>query len=262
MTCLPGGICGVASCVQGFHANATSTACIRSTDTCCSACADCTKGFANGSGICAISAGVPAGSCAVSACTAGYHSEPATNSCVANSNAACGTPPANCTAIANGAGACNTFAGTCNYTCNSGYHLNGSTCEANTDTFCGSARTNCTTLYANGVGKCNVATGGCFLSACVSTYHNCGGSCVSSYSTNSCGSSCSPCPANTDPHGTTSCNGTSCGTTCDPGYNLCGAATTCTLNTAVACGPSCYNCASQGDGCVGGECRCVTGCKL
>ena len=59
-------------------------------------------------------------------------------------------------------------------------------------------------------GMCDTISNKCF---CADGYHLCDNTCVSNDSVDSCGSSCAPCP--TDPNGTATCDGTSCGIDCD-----------------------------------------------
>jgi len=62
------------------------------------------------------------------------------------------------------------------------------------------------------------ANGSC-TQQCPAGTHLCSGTCVSNFSVDSCGTSCTPCvpPANS----TATCNGTSCGFSCDDGYEQC-----------------------------------------
>ncbi len=75
---------------------------------------------------------------------------------------------------------------------------------------------------------CDTATGQC-RSTCPSGQHLCSGQCVFDTSVNSCGSSCKPCSAPTN--ATATCDGTSCGFTCDAGFAVCGSA--CCAGTAA-----------------------------
>ena len=102
--------------------------------------------------------------------------------------------------------------------------------------------------------------------ACKTGFHRCGGVCVSN-DVEHCGPSCSVCP--TDPHGTATCDGTSCGITCSAGAKFCGGACavcpsgsstmTCSGSACVAstcgqgyllCGGMCAQCPTPGTGAV------------
>ena len=255
MTCLAGGVCGVAGCAQGFHGNSSSTACDVSSATCCGpgpGCTDCTNLFANGSGACTTAAATPNGACTVSSCNTGFH--PVSNACAPNTNTACGSPPVDCTAIANAVATCDVAAGTCTVTCNTGFHSFNGGCEANTNTTCGAARTNCTTVFSDGTGVCDTASGTCAFTGCINGFHLCSGSCVSNNSVDHCGASCSACA--TDPNGFATCNGTSCGIACNGGFNDCNGA--CAPDSLSVCGEACADCGVfVGFGCVGGQCQCV-----
>ena len=96
--------------------------------------------------------------------------------------------------------------------------------------------------------------------ACPANQHVCADVCVSNSSTQTCGASCSPCPARTN--ATATCNGTACGFTCNSGFGNCdgNAANGCetnlntTDNHCGACGSAC----SASQACVSGSC--VTVC--
>jgi hypothetical protein len=119
---------------------------------------------------------------------------------------------------------------------------------------------------------CTAATHQC---DCQRGTHDCGGACVSSTAVATCGASCGACP--TDPNGSATCDGVSCGVACSAGYIWCGGACiacgdahgtgacvagacslTCqssynacgarcaTPSDATACGPSCTVCAASG----------------
>ena len=95
--------------------------------------------------------------------------------------------------------------------CPAGYYCNlgNGSCEVGcgTDPDCASAPNQ----------ACDIATHRC---QCKTGFHTCGGSCVSSSSPSSCGTSCNACP--TDPAGTATCDGTACGLTCNTGSIKCG----------------------------------------
>jgi hypothetical protein len=180
--------------------------------------------------------------------------------------------------------ACHALPADCRQTpCPSGFYcdLGSGACKSGcaTDADCG-ATTN---------RSCTTATHQC---DCKSGFHTCGGACVSSAATSSCGASCSPCPTDplgsavctnaqscsitcntgaimcgsacvacADPHGTASCAGNACALTCQSTYNLCGGRCAAS-NDATACGPSCTACAAGGTNQVPAcqQGRCATAC--
>ena len=80
---------------------------------------------------------------------------------------------------------------------------------------------------------------GACASVCSAGQHDCGGTCVSDNSTDTCGTSCTPCaaPANA----TATCDGTACDFVCMAGHHDCGG--TCVSNNSTAsCGLSCTPC--------------------
>lgn len=100
-------------------------------------------------------------------------------------------------------------------------------------------------------GTCDPTSNKC---SCEPGFHLCDGACASNDSVDSCGSSCDPCP--TDPNGTATCDGSSCGLTCedplilDPGTNSCVGCTTnndCGGASASVCaaGGACEPCADN-----------------
>ena len=87
--------------------------------------------------------------------------------------------------------------------------------------------------HGDAVGACGAV--------CSAGQHDCGGTCVSDDSTDTCGTSCTPCsaPANS----TATCDGTACGLACMAGHHDCGGA--CVSNNSTAsCGASCTPCAA------------------
>jgi hypothetical protein len=71
------------------------------------------------------------------------------------------------------------------------------------------------------VGNYNCSGTQCVPTSCATGYHMCSMQCVSSSSPQSCGSSCSPCPA-PPANATATCSGTTCGFACNSGYMPCG----------------------------------------
>jgi hypothetical protein len=82
-------------------------------------------------------------------------------------------------------------------------------------------------------------TGG--VTGCASGNHMCSSGCVRNDSASACGTtSCTPCGVPTN--GSATCDGTSCGLTCNTNYHACGTST-CAGNTdPTACGSSCIVC--------------------
>jgi alpha-tubulin suppressor-like RCC1 family protein len=114
--------------------------------------------------------------------------------------------------------------GACNQPCLAGQGCNDGQCTCTTSAQCPQP------------GSCNLATQLC---ECASGYHPCAGVCLSDFSVNSCGSSCTPClqPQN----GYATCDGVSCGVSCNAGFHDC--AGDCVSDTSPAtCGSSCTPC--------------------
>lgn len=95
--------------------------------------------------------------------------------------------------------------------CTSGFCVDGACCES----ACAGADRTC----ANGQCTCQAGT------------HDCSGQCLLDTSAQSCGTSCSACPAVSN--GVAACEGGRCTVACDPSFNLCiaGAASACANNT-------------------------------
>ena len=115
--------------------------------------------------------------------------------------------------------------------------------DSNSCLFVSTAAAACTTTVANATADC--ASNACGIT-CDTTFHACGSGgaeqCLSNTSTQSCGTSCTPCspPANS----TATCTGTvlACGFTCVSGFHECGG-NSCLDNTSVnSCGASCTAC--------------------
>jgi len=101
---------------------------------------------------------------------------------------------------------------------------------------CGRCGNACVTP-SNGSAAC--VSGSCVVS-CNTGFHSCGQLCKSDLSTDSCGTSCSPCSP-PPPNASATCDGQACGFTCNTGFHRCG--TSCAANTDVAtCGASCTPC--------------------
>jgi hypothetical protein len=110
--------------------------------------------------------------------------------------------------------------------------------------------------------------GFCGALSCNSGFHVCGRACVSSSSTDSCGSSCQSCPtyANASP----TCDGSACGFECNDGYSDCDGDRTNGCETPVRSDAHCGLCAVScpgGTTCVGAACQraaatCPSGVRL
>jgi len=85
-------------------------------------------------------------------------------------------------------------------------------------------------------GSCELASHSC---QCDSGYHACSNLCLADDSTDSCGTRCTPCVP--PDHGSSTCDGVSCGFVCDSGYHQCGSL--CSSNNSVnSCGTLCTPC--------------------
>ena len=126
---------------------------------------------------------------------------------------------------------------------------------------------------------CDLGSHSC---TCKTGFHRCSGVCLANNDAEHCGSSCSACP--TDPHGTATCDGTSCGMACSSGTRYCAGAcaacpsgnvgsTACSGSACIAstcstgyllCGSACAQCPTAGAGtttaCSGSTCvlKCST----
>lgn len=100
--------------------------------------------------------------------------------------------------------------------------------------------------------ECNLNTHAC---VCAEGFHDCQGNCVANDDPNTCGTSCTPCPAVGG--GVATCDGTQCGALCnDPNAIQCGGS--CYATAEDACGPSCEPCGTVENGsisCIGGSCQ-------
>ena len=172
------------------------------------------------------------------------------------------------------------FCGDCTTSCPSGH-----VCEAGNCVDPGDCRTN--DIGCSGFSYCDDATGDCLFGCddnaqcteanqicnmishdcvCAPGFHPCGGTCASDLDVNTCGGSCSPCPA--PPNSTPECNAGVCDFVCDIDYERCGNAC-CSLCTCedegIECGsgPPCNTslfCGTCDDPmaplCSGGQCVC------
>jgi hypothetical protein len=165
-------------------------------------------------------------------CPSGQHD--CNGACVSNSAvSSCG---ASCTACAVPSGGSATCDGTkCGQTCSAGQSVCSGACvnEQTDSNNCGACAKAC------GAGKACVS-GAC---QCPAGQHDCNGTCVDSSSVNTCGTACSPCATPTN--GTATCNGATCGASCNAGLTACGSL--CDV-TSQACG----HCGTQTRTCVNG----------
>jgi hypothetical protein len=163
-----------------------------------------------------------------------------------------------CPAVANGAATCSANH-LCGFTCGGGFHACNGMCVSNTSTAsCGSSCTACA-APAGGTATCDgtacgascgagkkpcanacIPEGQACMGNCPNGSHNCNGLCLSDTSVNSCGASCTPCPAVEGASPT--CAMGVCGSQCDLGFKRCGA----------GCIPSSL-CCDDGE-CAGGKC--------
>ncbi len=126
-------------------------------------------------------------------------------------------------------------------------------------------------------GTCDLQAQACM---CAAGSHDCAGTCAMDTSIASCGTRCALCPS--DPHGTATCDGTSCGITCNASALKCGGAcaacpsgataTTCAGTSCVAtscgagallCSGTCPSCPTTGvtqTTCSGSSCV-ATSCQ-
>lgn len=168
-------------------------------------------------------------------CTSGYHR--CGSRCVRDDDAtACGSACVDCADDANGTALCQS--GACALRCATGYHLCNNRCVSNNAlATCGTTASACSPCVAptggtvtcdgvacvpacpNGTKLCESAcipNANACAGVCPKDSHNCSGICKSNNSTASCGNSCAACipPVNANP----TCNGTTCGFTCKPGF--------------------------------------------
>ena len=184
--------------------------------------------------------------CVGSACKCPAGTNLCGGSCVADSVSACGPSCAICTSPTNGTTACNGTA--CVDSCPSSsypaYCSASNSCvnTANDNNNCGSCGHQCTGGESCQGSNC----------ACTAGTHLCGGSCSSNSSTASCGAtSCIACPVPSN--GTATCNGTTCGISCNGGYAQCGSSCANTQSDPANCGGCGHNCLAGG--CSLGVCQ-------
>ena len=105
---------------------------------------------------------------------------------------------------------------------------------------------------------CDADAGSCRQS-CGAGSHDCSGQCVSSASTATCGTRCVACP--TVDGGVATCDGTSCGLQCDPGFRECAATCAACPSGAGVATTQCSGSTCVADTCAagyqlcGGQCR-------
>ena len=246
VTCTPSGACAflLSSCALGWtHCSANPDQGCETNFTTASNCGSCGTVCPNADPVCSPADGGYA-------CSTG---------CAASTPSLCGqtcvdltSDPNNCsgcgkactTNVAHAQPACATS--NCTFACNNGYSPCGGACVdlTNDDMNCGACGTICT-----GVKHC-VAN----VCQCPAGNHDCGGTCVSNSSTQSCGTSCSPCSA--PPNYVATCDGTSCGTSCP---HLCGSACVNPQTDTSNCG-ACNHACSPGETCSDGMCLVPLGC--
>ena len=117
----------------------------------------------------------------------------------------CGALCTPCPVIANSTANCDGL--NCGITCNANHRLCAGTCAP--------CPTDALSFSCSGTQ--------CLAASCDGSRHVCSGQCVSKNSIASCGTSCTPCPA-PPANATATCNGTSCGFSCNSGYVVCGTA--------------------------------------
>ncbi|HUJ24865.1 MAG TPA: hypothetical protein VLW85_02525 [Myxococcales bacterium] len=227
-------------CPPGQHVQATS--CVDNSDTACGKPpVDCTTAFSGGQGVC----NAQAGACVLTSCNSGAHL--CGGACASDTSAqTCGLSCSPCTAPANGSATCDS--GACGIECNPAFHVNGASCDADSNTACGSPTNDCTAAFANGTGTCTPSTAStpaaCSLSGCNTGYHAVGEACVSD-AVNACaGVDCTDA-AHQDAHGTMTCAGGTCEVaSCNQGYHPNSSSTACDVSSDTCCGPGpgCKNC--------------------
>ena len=126
----------------------------------------------------------------------------------------CGAECTQCQAPANGSATCD--GSSCGFTCNAGFHAQGSICEPN-DTLacCGAGCVQCQ-APANASATCD---GNSCDWVCDGGYHKCGDGCADDTSVNSCGSSCTPCKVSA--HGSATCDARPASSHAMDNYEVC-----------------------------------------
>lgn len=248
------------TCASGFHQCGSSCASNGSTQTCGTLCTPCPVP-ANGIATC------DGTSCGVQ-CNTGFHE--CNGQCVTNFSVnTCGSRCTPCPAGPSGSGTTVTCDGlNCGLRCASTATPNycNNVCVADSLTSCGPSCQTCTPP-ANGTSVC--ASGVCDFT-CNSGFHRCGTQCVADSSPDSCGTSCSACPAG-PPNTTTTCTRPTptsqfaCGWDCGAGTNRCPAGGNQCVPTdyTLACGPTCAVCSTSTPlerGLCGSNGICSSGC--
>ncbi len=153
----------------------------------------------------------------------------------------CGSCSNSCTKPSN-ASSVSCVSGSCVPTCNSDYHVYGTSCEQDTVTNCGSHGNSCT-APTNGVATCNNGT--CEKSCNNSSYPTlCGDTCVNTNTNSSyCGSCSNSCtkPSNAS---SVSCVSGSCVPTCNSGYHAYNSQ--CEADSPTNCGTHGLSCGTNG----------------
>lgn len=177
----------------------------------------------------------------------------------------CGGCDMPCASPANSVGVC--AAGTCDFVCDAGFDdcdgdpANGCETDLSQITDCGTCDNVCN--YPSGVAACDGTS--CSLMGCLPGFDNCDGiienGCEADLSSvmscGTCGMACTA-PANAS----ATCDGTTCGFTCDMGFEDCDgmAANGCEadLSSDMTCGTCMNSCSGATPLCSGGTC--VSGC--
>ncbi|MBL8938097.1 MAG: VCBS repeat-containing protein [Archangium sp.] len=248
------------TCAANFHQCGTQCVTNTAVATCGTLCTPCPAPV-NGTATCNGTA------CGIQ-CNVGYHE--CNGQCVSNfSTSTCGSRCAPCPDGPVGSGTTVTCDGlNCGLRCASVSTPNycGNVCVADSITSCGPSCQTCTPP-ANGTATC--FSGVCDFT-CQSGYHRCGTQCVADSSVDSCGTSCSACPAG-PPNTTTTCTRATatapyaCGWDCGAGTNRCpaGGSQCVPSDYTLACGPTCAVCSStvaNERGICGTNGICSTGC--
>ena len=236
--------CGANECF--FEGNL----CSNTAEHCGKSCLNCNTENHAASGTCTAS-----GTCSILTCAPGYHRSGST--CVQNTAHACAKvdseTPVDCTNSNNANdGYCNDN-GECVYTsCNTGSHIEGGVCVADTVTACGAARTNC---KVGGWKSGACVEGVCVASACNANYCLSNGTCVDgSANSLACGISGSACL--TCGSGKACVSGVCVQSSCSS--NMCFFEGTTCENSNTHCGKSCTNC-NTANNAAEGVCNTTTG---
>ena len=262
--------CTLTGCKTGYAP--VGQVCDPDSNTSCGAAAspvDCTKQYANGSGVCNAPGGVVP-FCSLSTCNPGFHPDATKSTCVQNTDAACGYPTVDCQTIdPNGTSTCTVTNGVVTGPCtqvvcnapNYNYDTATSTCVA-IQNCCGSSCVNCA-AFANGTASCTGATQSaqsCTVLTCSVGYHadSTNSSCQLNTDT-ACGSPPVNCDSSPNTSGTCNVNaGTCSANSCISGDHVCGTPGQCVSNFSTAtCGAACNPCSAPANGtatCDGTSC--------